>query len=84
MGVSSVEPGELKYWLWWNRVPGIGPARFYKLLEEFGSMKNAWFASLLELKQFLGEKLILSLQETKKNWDPELELKRIGQNGFRI
>jgi DNA processing protein len=79
-----VEPEELKYWLWWNRVPGIGPARFFKLLEEFGGMKNAWFASLLELRQILGDKLIQSLLETKKNWDPELELKRTQQNNFRI
>ncbi|MCL6588550.1 MAG: DNA-processing protein DprA [Firmicutes bacterium] len=79
-----MESDELKYWLWWNRVPGIGPARFYKLLEEFGSMKNAWLASWLELKPLLGDKLIQSLQETKENWDPELELKRIYQNGFRI
>ena len=79
-----MEVEELKYWLWWNYVPGIGPNRFYKLLQEYGSMKAAWQAPLQELKPYIGEKAIAGLMETKKNWDPELELTKITHLGLKI
>lgn len=79
-----MEAEELKYWLWWNRVPGVGPARFYKLLEAFGTMKEAWNAPLQDLKPFTGEKVLAGLLETKKGWDPELELKKIERYQYRI
>ncbi len=75
---------ELKYWLWWNRVPGVGSARFFKLLEEYGSMADAWQASYLELKPLIGEKTLLGLTETKKNWDPDEELEKVTHLGLRI
>ncbi|GAI97458.1 unnamed protein product, partial [marine sediment metagenome] len=34
----------LKYWLAWNKISDIGPKRFYKLLEYFGSVDTAWQA----------------------------------------
>lgn len=68
---------ELKYWLWWNRVPGIGPTRFYKLLEEYGSMSNAWQAPLQELEPMIGAKAIVNWNAVKNTWDPELELTKI-------
>jgi DNA processing protein len=33
---------ERNYWLGFSTVPGIGPAKFKKLLEEFGTAKSAW------------------------------------------
>lgn len=79
-----MEAEELKYWLWWNRIPGVGPVRFYKLLETFGSMKDAWNTSALELKPLIGEKVFLRLQATKRDWDPELEIKKIERYGYRV
>jgi DNA processing protein len=79
-----MEAEEIKYWLWWNRVPGVGPARFYKLFETFGTMEAAWKASLMELKPILGEKVLAAMQETKKEWDPELELAKIDRYQYRI
>jgi DNA processing protein len=79
-----METEELKYWLWWNRVPGVGPARFYKLLETFGSMKDAWNSSLPELRSLIGEKAVTGLHETKTNWDPELEMEKINRYGYGI
>ncbi len=79
-----MEAEELKYWLWWNRVPGVGPARFYKLLETFGSMEDAWKAPLQDLKPVIGERVLLSRQETKNGWDPELELKKIERYHYRV
>jgi DNA processing protein len=37
---------EKNYWLRFSVIPGIGPAKFRKLLEEFGSAKAAWIAKI--------------------------------------
>ncbi|MGE5582313.1 MAG: DNA-processing protein DprA [Bacillota bacterium] len=79
-----MEGEELKYWLWWNRVPGIGPIRFYKLLEVYGSMADAWRAPLRDLKAVVGEKALAGLIETRKTWDPEQEFNKVAHLGFRI
>ncbi len=36
---------DLKYWIGFNMVPGIGPKRFEALLAHFGSVREAWHAS---------------------------------------
>jgi DNA processing protein len=77
-----MENEELKYWLWWNRVPGVGPTRFFKLLEEYGSMTDAWRAPRHALEPFVGEKVLVAWEETKKNWDPEQELAKIEHLGL--
>jgi len=79
-----MEVSELKYWLWWNRVPGIGPARFFKLWHEYGSMQKAWQAPRAELSKLLSNKVLLERDKISNNWDPEQELKKITQFGFRI
>jgi DNA processing protein len=38
---------ERDYWLGFSTIPGVGPAKFRKLLEEFGTAKSAW-KSLVE------------------------------------
>ncbi len=75
---------ELKYWLWWNRVPGIGPTRFYKLLEEFGSMKGAWLAGEDKLGLIIGAKALAGYRTIRDEWDPDLELKKAEHFGFQI
>ena len=75
---------ELKYWLWWNRVPGVGPARFYKLLKEFGTMKEAWSAPAQNLQSLIGEKVWLDLQTVQKTWDPEKEILQAHYLGIRF
>ena len=39
---------EREYWLGFSTVSGIGPAKFRKLLEEFGTAKAAWKAKKLD------------------------------------
>jgi DNA processing protein len=77
-----MEIEELKYWLWWNRVPGVGPTRFYKLLEEYGSMVDAWQAPPQFLQAIIGEKALTGWQEIKKTWDPEQELRKADHLGI--
>ncbi len=41
---------EVKYWVGFNMIPGIGRVRFGRLLEYFGDLEKAWHADPAELK----------------------------------
>ncbi|MCB9008004.1 MAG: hypothetical protein H6656_11670 [Ardenticatenaceae bacterium] len=41
---------DLKYWLGFNLVKGIGPAKVQALLDYYGSLDNAWQANEFELQ----------------------------------
>ena len=42
---------ELKYWIGFSRIPGIGKLRIARLREHFGNLKDAWNAPAGELKR---------------------------------
>ena len=48
---SMVNTDELKYWVGFSRVPGIGRIRLSQLKEQFGNLEDAWEASEGRLKQ---------------------------------
>jgi DNA processing protein len=79
-----LETAELRYWLWWNRVPGVGAVRFNKLLMEFGSMKTAWSAPPERLEAILGAKTVACWQKTKVDWDPDRELDSLYKSNFLV
>ncbi|MDD5094539.1 MAG: DNA-processing protein DprA [Dehalococcoidia bacterium] len=39
----------VKYWVGFNRIPGIGRARFGRLIDYFGNLETAWHATPSEL-----------------------------------
>jgi DNA processing protein len=47
---SALEMSEVKYWVGFNLMPGIGRVRFSQLINHFGTLENAWHASPAELK----------------------------------
>lgn len=73
---------DLKYWLAFNRVPTIGPARFRLLERAFPSLEEAWKAPTVELKRSgLDERSVemVVAQRSRVNPDAELEeLERLG------
>ena len=46
-----VNINELKYWVGFSQVPGIGRVRFSQLKEHFGTLEDAWKAPESRLKQ---------------------------------
>ena len=46
-----VNAGELKYWVAFSGVPGVGRVRIAQLKEHFGSLQDAWKAPQGKLKQ---------------------------------
>jgi DNA processing protein len=71
-----VKEKELKYWLAWNRISDIGPKRFHKLIEYFGSAENAWSVKSEEISRVLNlsNKISSRISEEKNNITPEQEL----------
>lgn len=64
---------------------GIGPMTFIKLITQFGSPHNAFFASSLELRPFFrGEKLYNAFLAFRKTYDSEKEIQRIQNKGAWI
>ncbi len=76
---------EREAWLAFSHVRGMGAVRFRKLLNHFGSLKLAWEApeyALLEAG--MTEKLIQSLRETKKTFDPVRLQDDLNAKGIKV
>jgi DNA processing protein len=76
---------EIKYWLGFNLVSGIGPVRFKTLLEHFGDPGAAWHASDAELQAAgLDRRSIESLLTARQELDLDAELARVHAEGAQI
>jgi DNA processing protein len=80
------EMGErLKYWVGFNKVPGIGPIRIKQILDSFGDIEAAWHASYDDLKQIgLGLKIIDEFIRIRSELDLDAELERILSKGIKV
>ncbi len=75
--LSQAEADETKYWLGFNLVSGIGPARFRMLHDYFGSARDAWQANEAQLLQIgLDRSSIRNLMETRQSTDLDAELNK--------
>ncbi|MDW8214985.1 MAG: DNA-processing protein DprA [Roseiflexaceae bacterium] len=73
------------YYLGFNRVNGIGPARLDRLIERCGSIEAAWHASPAELAAAgLEPKLIEALIETRRTLDLDREMERAQRAGITL
>jgi len=81
-----LKENSLKYWLAWNKISDIGPKRFYKLLEFFGSTDAAWKAKSGEISKILNlsPKISSRLFEEKNNIIPEREVDLIHKNKVNV
>ena len=80
--MSQQDPAYQKYWLGFNLVKGIGPAKLSILLERFGSIKEAWNAPRSKLEPLgLDRKSIESLEERRNNLNLDEELVKVKKIG---
>lgn len=76
---------ETRYWLAFNLAQGIGPVRTRSLLEHFGSLKDAWHASLPDLQRAgLDKRSIQNIIQSRELLDLDRELARLEQRGARL
>ncbi len=76
---------ELKYWLGFNYVSGIGPAKIQALLGYFGSLEKAWNATDSQLRDIgFDARAIQSLNETRQNFDLDQYAQRVESSGVSV
>ena len=79
-----MELEQLKYWLAFNKVRGIGRVRFKLLENHFDSMEAAWSASESELRAAgLDRRTIRSVADGRQKFDPDAEAERLLKGGVR-
>ncbi len=75
----------LAYWIGFNRVRGIGPARLRALLDRFGDIEAAWRAPAEALREVgLDRRSISNLSEARAGLDLAAELERTRRAGVDI
>ena len=71
---------ERAFWVAWNRVRGVGPARFGRLIEIFGDAVTAWRAPSHDLHSTgFDERLIADIERQRHAIDPNVEMARLGR-----
>jgi DNA processing protein len=76
---------EVKYWIGFNIVSGIGPVRLKRLLEHLGDASVAWHASEAELRSAgLERQPTESLLAAREELDLDEELERVHAEGAQV
>ncbi len=69
---------DLRYWVGFNRVAGIGPARLRALLDHFGDIGRAWEATPAEWREIgLDRRSIQNLLTARQELDLDRETQRV-------
>jgi DNA processing protein len=76
---------DLRYWLGFNRTPGVGGAKLRALLDHFGNLSAAWHADEAEWRAAgLDRRAIDSLLTARRSMDLDAELARLAESGGRL
>ena len=75
---------DLKYWVAFHRIEGMGPKRFDRMEKHFGSLEDAWHANRGELRDAgIGPALIDDIDERRNRVEPDHELEQLLKRGIR-
>src|SRR5690554_720997 len=76
---------DLKYWLGFNLVKGIGPSKLQALLDYFGGVAPAWEASKRELERIgLDRRAIATFLETRSEVDLDAYLQKVKDANVKV
>lgn len=76
---------DVRYWLAFGHVTGIGPIRLARLAEHFGDLKLAWDASALDLARAgLDDRTTATLIAKRPEIDLDAELRKVERVGARV
>ncbi|MEI6157706.1 MAG: DNA-processing protein DprA [Atribacterota bacterium] len=73
---------ELIYWVAFNHLTGIGPVRFQRLLDTFGTASAGWNASEKDLEKCLGPQVVQSVVGERNSLDPEKMVQKYTSEGI--
>lgn len=76
---------ELKYWLGFNLVKGIGPAKLQALRDYYGTLDAAWQATPLQLEKIgFDQRAIKNFLEARVALNLDAEMARVEKRGLRL
>jgi DNA processing protein len=76
---------DIKYWVGFNSIPGIGRVRLGQLQSHFGSLEKAWKASPAELKQAgLDSAALRAISHWRPGISPEAEMEKVAHYGITV
>ena len=79
-----MDDNERRYWVAFNRIPGLGRARFALLEKRFGTLARAWEAGSSELSGAgLDRKTVQSINRKRGGIDPDAEMDKLLKAGVK-
>lgn len=80
-----MEDDRLQYWVGFNLIPGVGPAKLRRLLDRFGDLEEAWFASGPSLLHAgLDQRTVDVVLEARQRLRPVQELEKVFRLGVQV
>jgi DNA processing protein len=76
---------DLRYWVGFHRIQGIGAVRLRNLLDAFGDLEKAWNATPAQLRKAgLNLELAESVQQMRNTLDLDAALEQIRSSGYHV
>src|SRR5512136_1948171 len=76
---------DLRYWIGFSRVMGIGPAKLRALLDHFGDLETAWRAGSSDLREAgLDRRTLEYLLAARPGMDLDAEVAKVSRLGAKI
>jgi DNA processing protein len=74
----EAEMSDTKYWVGFNRIPGIGRARFSQLERYFGDLRHAWHAGPADLRSAgLDTRTVNTIIDSRPGISPDAEMENL-------
>ena len=82
---EQVSERDIRYWVGFNKVSGIGAARVRALLDYFGDLETAWHAQAHDLQQAgLDRRSLEHLLRARKELNLDAEAERLARAGVQV
>lgn len=76
--INVVLNNDIKYWVGFNNIPGIGRVRLGQLESHFGSLESAWKAAIGEMKRAgLDSQALRSIEQWRGKIDLDAEMEKL-------
>jgi DNA processing protein len=81
----EIKSKELKYWVGFNLIPGIGRVRLAQLENYFGNLENAWQADPVDLKHSgLDSRAVRAITSRRPKLSLEAEMEKLDHYGVKV
>lgn len=79
-----MDPQEIKYWVGFSSIQGVGKTRIALLEQEFGSLSRAWAAPPDDLRQAIGDrKTVDAIVKRRSAIDLDAAMERLARNDVK-